>query len=760
MAGGQGTRLRPLTCTTPKPLALLCGKPVAEYILELLSGNGFKEAVFTLGYLGDRIRGHFDEGKFAGIDISFSEEESPLGTAGGVKKAAGDEDVLVISGDAFCDFDLKSAVGFHREKNADVTIIGKHVPDPREYGLILSDGEGKIRGFQEKPSFEGCATDLANTGVYIISKKAMGKIPQGKVFDFAGDLFPELLKDGSSLYVYEEQGYWCDIGDLESYIKCQQDILEGKARCSLSGVKSLDGKVILSESYRGVRIVPPVYIGEGVVIEPGAIIDKGSVICDNVTVCEGAKIHGSVLLPGAYAGRRSVCNRAILCEGARVLSGGAVYEGGVLGAGAVAGENSVVESGVRLWPMRQLEKGAAVSYDLKFGNKKRVCLDDEGICGETGGEITPAFAALYGEALGALGKVIPVGYNKTPGGKALAMAVMSGILSSGGTVWDIGECLEEELSDAVSRGNHKAGCYVEAGVTAKLKAVGEGGMSLTRKQERILENGLNRGEFRRVGCNCWGELMDMSSLTGLYREELFAAFPTRLFGICAEVNTADKALKERMNRFLRGINDPMGERVVFHISSDGKKLSVYTERTGYIFYEKLLLMACRATLRKGEAAALPLSAPSAADVMAKSLGGKILRYCQCPSDESDRKARLLAAKQKFTRDALWLMAVISGDLSYREKSFYEALEELPQFTAAARFVAVDCSPAVLLQRLCCETAGFCEGVVASENQARVLIRPVKTGKGVMMFAESFKSETAAELCDIYEKKISEISYKD
>lgn len=221
MAGGEGTRLRPLTCNMPKPLAPLCGKPVAFYILELLKKHGFTEAVFTLRYQGEKLEESFDGSSYRGTELSFQYEKTPLGTAGSVKSAAGDEEVLVISGDAMCDFDLTAAVDFHRRKNSPATIIVKKVSDPREYGLVQTDEEGRITGFLEKPSYEGCVTDLANTGVYILSKEVMEGISRDRPLDFAKDVFPKLLRENVPLCAYKETGYWCDIGDFAGYLSCR-----------------------------------------------------------------------------------------------------------------------------------------------------------------------------------------------------------------------------------------------------------------------------------------------------------------------------------------------------------------------------------------------------------------------------------------------------------------------------------------------------------------------------------------------------------
>lgn len=203
MAGGKGMRLRPLTLKVPKPLQPLLNRPIIFYILDLIKDNGIDEAVLTLGYRGEMIQNELLD--YEGIELDFSFEETPLGTAGGVLKAAMgyDGDVIVISGDAMCDFELAAAIKFHYDNQSDATIIAKKVDDPREYGLICADDSGRITSFLEKPSYADCITDLANTGIYILSQKALSLIPKDNVCDFAQDIFPQMLSRDMRLYCYE-----------------------------------------------------------------------------------------------------------------------------------------------------------------------------------------------------------------------------------------------------------------------------------------------------------------------------------------------------------------------------------------------------------------------------------------------------------------------------------------------------------------------------------------------------------------------------
>ena len=244
MAGGEGSRLRPITCDCPKPLTEIAGHPVIEYIFELLIRHSCDEAKVTLKYLAENITERYFSGKYKGLPLDFVMEERPLGTAGSVKNAADfEEDFAVISGDALCDIDLSAAFELHKRTNAAVTVVAARVSDPREYGLVSAKGD-RVCSFVEKPSFSGVTTDLANTGIYILSPRVLRKIPDNSPYDFAKDLFPRLLRENERISVYVTDGYWCDIGDIKSYLESQFDVIGGRFK---SPFLNYDKKGIFSE---------------------------------------------------------------------------------------------------------------------------------------------------------------------------------------------------------------------------------------------------------------------------------------------------------------------------------------------------------------------------------------------------------------------------------------------------------------------------------------------------------------------------------
>ncbi len=292
LAGGFGTRLRPLTDEIPKPMVPVLNKPLMEYSIELLRKHGINEVGITLMFLPQYIRSYFGDGSRYDQVITYFEEEKPLGTAGSVKRAESliKDTFIVLSGDALTNVDITKIHKYHKSIGADVTVVLSKQTDPLEYGVVLTDTDGRVISFKEKPLWENVVTNTVNTGIYIIEKHVLDKIPKDKEFDFAKDLFPMLLNEKYNIYGYITEDYWCDLGNPEMYLKATNDILNGRFY-DKKFENVIEENVRISEN---TKLIPPVYISKNTVINGKTFIGPNCVIGENCMI-ENVDINNSVV---------------------------------------------------------------------------------------------------------------------------------------------------------------------------------------------------------------------------------------------------------------------------------------------------------------------------------------------------------------------------------------------------------------------------------------------------------------------------------
>lgn len=764
MAGGEGTRLRPLTCDTPKPMTRLCGRPVLEYILDLLKKNGVTEAAVTLGYLPGVIRDAFPDEEYQGMRLHFFEENEPLGTAGSVKNASSflDDDFIVISGDCMCDFGLSAAMEYHRRKGAAATLLLSHVADPREYGLVVTEPTGRVQGFVEKPGWGQAVTDAINTGIYIVSPACLPLIPDGKMFDFAKDLFPLLMQRSMPVFGCDMDGYWCDIGDIGAFTSCQFDMLEGRVECRLPGARQSGMQLKDGRPAGGYRIIPPVYIGSGVQIGNDAIIGPNAVLDDRCSVGCGATIKNSVLLPDCYIGERSELRGALVCPGASLKRGAGMFEGTVAGAGAVVGRDASVSPGVRIWPGKRVEDGARAAVNLKFGTARRGIFDDDGISGEIGIEMTPETCARIGAAAAgayANGK-IGIAYSGGAAAASLLAAAGAGITSAGVQVCDFGCCLESMFRFAVGEFGLSLGFYIRAaGGRASIHLTDAAGLPVGRAVERKLDSAVSTGELRRCAAQEFRVPARMDGFRLLYSRRLEQEAGGRLEDIFAVVKSPNREAAALLSGVIRSLgctDDPSGIHI--HLNAAGTGVSFTDERGGYISEERALALCCLTAFESGSDVALPFDAPRIADSLAAQFGKKVLRYLECPADSSDRQARELTRSQPWVRDGLICAARLLGYIEKRKTTLFALSSRLPGFAVTVRAIPCKGNPGNILRMLSeAEKAeqqdGPAEGVLFASSGGKILLSPLRRGSGVRVMAEAANMEAAEELCSLYEDKL-------
>ena len=366
MAGGEGSRLRPLTSRQPKPLVPVAGRPIMEHILLLLRRHQMRDVVVTVQYLGASIRNYFGDGSEQGVALTYSVEDSPLGTAGSVMLARQQltEPFVVISGDSLTDIDLIAATRFHRERRALATIVLKPVPNPLEYGVVVVDEGGAVQRFIEKPSWGEVISDLANTGIYILDPAVFDFFRPGEITDWSGDVFPKLLKQGEPVFGWVAPGYWEDVGSHSAYVKANFDCLEGRVKVDIPGERVGDSIWVHpdAEVSSSARIDGPALICAGAKVRAGAWVNGPCVIGGYTTIDSGAKVSNSITWDHSYIGENSRLRGAVVCRSVTVKNGCLLEEGSVIGSEVVLGAGATVNPNVRIWPNKEVEPGARVNH--------------------------------------------------------------------------------------------------------------------------------------------------------------------------------------------------------------------------------------------------------------------------------------------------------------------------------------------------------------------------------------------------------------
>jgi NDP-sugar pyrophosphorylase family protein len=336
LAGGEGTRLRPLTLTLPKPVVPVVDRPFLTHQLDLLSRVGVTEVVFSIAYQPERVRRVFGDGERIGRRIHYAVEETPLGTGGAVRNAAPflDDTTIVFNGDVLTDVDLPAVVERHRKTGARATIVLTPVPNPAAYGLVETDAAGRVLRFIEKPQPSQITTDTINAGIYILETSSLELMPAGVNYSIERGFFPGLLERGDHVGAFVHRGYWIDIGTPEKYLQVHKDVLGGRFPVPLDGVAREGGHVHpQARVEEGAELVGPFYIGPGCAVAAGAVIGPDAVLTRDVTVAGGARVRDSVVWEGTRIGEQAEVRGALVGAGVRVGVRALAGPGAVLGEG-------------------------------------------------------------------------------------------------------------------------------------------------------------------------------------------------------------------------------------------------------------------------------------------------------------------------------------------------------------------------------------------------------------------------------------------
>ncbi|MEK9663119.1 MAG: sugar phosphate nucleotidyltransferase [Candidatus Nanopelagicales bacterium] len=663
MAGGLGTRLRPLTTGVPKPLLPVVGRPMVEHMLLLAREHGISEAVVTVQHLAPMLRRRLGDGADLGMSITYGTEPGPLGTAGGVRLAvAGDDDqaLLVLSGDAVTDVNLGDIMRRHAESGAQLTMGLTRRDDPREFGLVALDDDGWVRRFHEKPEWGEVFGDTVSTGIYVVSAEVLARIPPDTPWDWSKQVIPDLLRSGAPVAGVVVNGYWEDVGDLAAYRQVQVDTLDRRVRLSIPGSDRGDGVWIGDgvEIAAGAEVVGPSFIGDRSVIDEGAQLLPYSVLGAHSLVRRGARIDRSTIHDNVYLGAEVDLMGAIVGRGCEVGAGTRISEGAVVADGCILEREVDVSPGSMVYPGKSVESGTFVMGSVVWDSKgHRSVIDGLGMRGEMGVEVTPDTVVRLASTLGTLlsrGATVALGRDHSGSAGAYHAILVGALRAAGLTVHLLRTVPLPVLRDHV-RHHADAGIYlrVAPGDPDSLDMVivrsdGRNVGDMARELNRIY----SRREFRRAVPGAIGAVVAQPLATQEYANRIHehvstgpsnsvrivvdamggaaaTTLPTLLEGMSAELvllgtqpdlTTAMWSDSERRQRVeeLANIVVSTGAALGVAIDATGERLWLVDERGNVLDDDRALLVVLDLVVSEshGAVAVLPSTASRIAEQVA------------------------------------------------------------------------------------------------------------------------------------------------
>lgn len=794
MAGGKGTRLRPLTSHTPKPMVSILNKPCMEYSIELLKKYGITEIAITVQYMPEVIRNYFGDGSNFGVSIHYFEESIPLGTAGSVKNAEIflDEPFVVISGDALTDFNLAEAIRFHEEKESLATVVLTKIDTPLDYGVVMINDQGEVIRFLEKPSWSEVFSDTVNTGIYIFEPQIFKDIEKEVECDFSKDIFPLLLKERKPLYGYVASGYWSDIGTIDMYRQAQFDILDGVVKVSVKGTEILP-KVFVESSVHiqpQVHIEGPAYIGEGCTILDGARIGPYSIIGKNNSLQQGVSLQQTILWENNFIDTKAELNGATICGHNHIGECATIFEGAVIGDRCKIGSKAFIKQGVKIWPRKEVEENTTVHTSLIWGVKlsKRL-FGNQGIRGIANVEITPDFSSQLAAAYGSVfrsGAKVSLSSCSHPYAKLIKQSFTAGLQSAGIDTIDFGLTISPVNRYGVKGMGYDGGIHIVIEEPVKDRRVliqffDEHGIHIDHSLERKIENAYWQEDFVRSHSDAIGSYTYFPQIEDMYIEGLLGQ-------IHLDVIRRDrfKVVIEYEHKNLNKLIVPMMDRLgckVISVSSEETRnirdISDLVKRNGADFgitmdnnaqdftlvtdqgrvVDKDLLLGLQLLInchnRDQFVLGIPISAPTILEKMARDLHGRVVRTRETP------RAMMEVAKQDRFHpmfDALYTLSKLMEYLALRHSTLSEMCAMIPHFHMVRRAVFCPWTEKGKVMRLMMEEmkgkdVELLDGIKMYDSQGWVLILPDIETPTFKVITQAVTEEVAKTLAHSYAERI-------
>lgn len=752
MAGGFGTRLRPLTCNTPKPMVPMMNKPMMHHIVTLLKNHGITDLISTLFYSPEAVTTYFGDGEQFGVKMAYVKADADYGTAGSVRNATKgmNERIMVISGDVLTDFNLTDAIKFHESRKSAATIVLTHAKNPLQFGVVITRDDGRITRFLEKPSWGEVFSDTINTGIYIFEPEVLELIPYREGdFDFSKDLFPLLLKQNAGLFGYIADGYWRDIGNLNEYQEAHLDALNGTAKVEIEGSKH--GTLYVGEgtSYQADRIEirGTVVIGKNCTLGDNVKL-ANTVIGDNCVIGPGTTLTNSVLWNDIVVGHSAELSSDVVGSKCSIGEKSVIAENVFIADACWIGRKAQLSANIKLWPEKVVEEGAILTRSLVWEDKwLRELFTDSRVTGLSNIEMNPEFGAKLGAAFGAYvgeGKTVVSCRDSDNVSRMMNRSLICGLISAGVNTFDLRATSIPLLRHELSSGKEAGGIHVRRSPFDKnltdIIFFDTNGTDLPTKKTKSVERLFFGEDFARAQREKVGNISFPERTTEVYREKfltsldveaisarkfkividysngvastifpvILGSFDCQVVAINAHLDpkklTRDKYEFDYSVQQLSHIVTSLKYDIGCLIDAGGEKLFLVNERGEAIDSDRLLTIVADMFMRTHKDAktiAVPITSSGELDLIAGARGVKVLKT------RNVHAAMMELAKNKttdfvggtkggfiftdffFATDAMYSVAKILEMMARSGKGLAEINDELPKLSAAKR--NVNCS---------------------------------------------------------------------
>lgn len=806
MAGGEGSRLRPLTCDLPKPMVPIMNKPIMEHIIYLLKSHGITDIGVTLMYLPQKIKDYFGSGSNFGVNIQYFTEDSPLGTAGSVKNAERflDDTFVVISGDSLTNMNLSKAIEFHKAKKSKATLVLTKVDVPLEYGVVITNKNGAIKGFLEKPSWGEVFSDTVNTGTYILEPGVLKYFEKNVKFDFSQDLFPMLLSNKEPMFGYVMNEYWCDIGDLRAYLQSHYDILEGKINVSIDAVEIKKGVWVGSGTViePNAEINGPCVIGHNCRVGNGTVIENMSVVGNNNVIEDEVSIKRSIIWDSDYIEYGSEIRGAIICNKVNLKHYVSIFENAIVGDNCVINERAIIKPNIKIWPQKTVESLAIVDRNIIWGARyAKTIFGENGLSGIINVDISPEFATRLGAAYGSIFRKasrVVVSSTTSNSARMFKHAFISGILSVGVEVFNMSSLLTPIARHAINFLSVEGGIHIKVSDDnpnkLRVDFMDSKGASISRVLERKIENAFFREDFKRCSGEEISRLNNITDFKNYYvrsvlneidvsqirnkapkicvvspSDSVITVVIPMLTDVGCKVTSFSSANLDAVDKIVEETNKSGADFAAF-IDSNAETL-VLIDNQGNVIKDDLFQALTSLIVFKSipeSKVVVPITAPSVIDALATKYKGHVLRTKTSPQAVMEKMLNYNLLKNRENRnqfllnfDALAGLVKIIEFLCANNTTLADTIKEIPDFYLSKKKIFCPWELKGRVMRTLItgkngEKVELLDGVKFVLENGWALVLPDADMPMFRVFSEGETPQSADVISDKYIEKIHEI----